>query len=76
MKKELAVSIKEMVRLTEEEVSKNDEEQIRSFLKTVHMEVTAKLKWLHDQRTKTEERVLSVLERVIESCLPKTQNHL
>lgn len=50
----MAASIKDLIRLAEEEVSKNDEEQVRSFLKTVHMEVTGKLKWLHDQRTKTE----------------------
>lgn len=62
--------------MAEEEVTKNEEEQVRAFLKAVHMEMTAKFKWLQDQRTKTEERVLSVLERVVASCLPTTQNQL
>lgn len=62
--------------MAEEEVTRNEEEEVRAFLKTVHMEVTAKLKWLQDQRSKTEERVLSVLERVVASCLPTTQNSI
>jgi hypothetical protein len=38
-----------------------------SVMKTIHMDITSKLKSLKQQRERTEERVLSVLERVVGS---------
>ena len=55
--------------MVEEEISKNDEDQIRNFMKVVHMEISTKLKLLSDDRQQMEERVISVLERVIATCL-------
>ena len=71
-KKETAASIQELLKETEEEVSQNFEDPVNAFMKTVHMEVSNKLKGLEEQRRRTEERVLNVLERVVASCVPDT----
>lgn len=42
-----------------------------TVMKTIHMEITTKLKSLKQQRERTEERVLSVLERVVVSFSEK-----
>ena len=39
-------------------------------MRMVHMGTSEMLKSLKDQRQKTEERVINVLERVIASCIP------
>jgi energy-coupling factor transporter ATP-binding protein EcfA2 len=64
-------SIKELTRSVEEEIGRNDEEQVSAFMRTVHMDISSKLKSLQEQRERTEERVLSVLERVVSSCIPE-----
>jgi hypothetical protein len=39
--------------MVEEEINNGEEEQIFSFMKTIHMEVTTKIKSLKDQRERT-----------------------
>jgi hypothetical protein len=55
----------------EEEVTKNEEDQITSFMKMVHMDISTKLKLLSEQRQRIEDRVIGVLERVVSSCIPE-----
>lgn len=69
LRKESAASLHELTRAVEEEVSQSEEEQITGFLRSVHMEVSSKLRALEEQRTRTEERVVNVLERVVASCV-------
>jgi hypothetical protein len=38
-------------------------------MNATHMEFTAKLKSLKEQRERTEERVLAMLEKVVRSCI-------
>jgi hypothetical protein len=40
-------------------------------MKTIHMDITTKLKSLRQQRERTEERVLIVLEKVVGSICDK-----
>jgi hypothetical protein len=53
--------------LTEDQLNSGDEDQILTVMKTIHMDITTKLKSLRQQRERTEERVLSVLEKVVGS---------
>ena len=69
-KKEVFASLHELLKAAEEEACKDYEVEVTSFMKSVHMDVTSKLKGLEKQRQQTEERVLSVLERVVLSCVP------
>jgi hypothetical protein len=67
LKRETFNSIKECTRLADEQLNSGDEDQIVTVMKTIHMDITTKLKSLRQQRERTEERVLSVLEKVVGS---------
>ena len=69
-KKEVSASLQDLLKASEEEACKDYEAEVTSFMKTVHMDVTSKLRGLEKQRQQTEERVLNVLERVVLSCVP------
>ena len=72
MKKETFNSIKDCTRLVEDQLNSGDEDQIVAVMKTIHMDITSKLKSLRQQRERTEERVLSVLEKVVGSISEST----
>lgn len=57
--------MKDCVRLAEEEINGEEEDQIVSLMKSIHMEMSSKVKSLREERERTEERVLAVLEKVI-----------
>lgn len=72
LKRETFNSVKECTRLVEEQLNNGEEEQVMTVMKTIHMDITSKLKSLKQQRERTEERVLSVLEKVVGSISEST----
>ena len=57
--------------MAEGELHSGEEDQILAVMKAIHMDITSKLKSLRQQRERTEERVISMLEKVVSSVAEK-----